>query len=254
MRPWVLTVVVMGAGCATRTAPELSWRFEARATYGEVQVVPMIELQDDPELDLHVYVNEELRLPYGERYDLRRHRTKQLSEFPFHVALSLPGAVNGELGKDWKGQFRSAKYPLGGQRKLKAALEGRADLDQTLSEVAHGMSGQATLFTWVQDLDGRPISRDGAPGWVVETEWGPVVVAYSEEPYLVTMQVGMALVTRDGEVVLRYEDQYSTVLSNHQDPEAAGSDLARSMAEEVTKLWACDPEFDDSELLAKKPK
>jgi len=256
MSRWVLMAVVLGAGCATRTAPELSWHFEARATHGEIQVVPMIELQEAPELDLHVYVSEDIRLDpntNAERYDLRKFRTEQLSDFPFHVALSLPGAVNGELGMNWKGQFRTAKYPVAGNKKVKAALEGKADLDQALGDVARRMSGQATLFTWLQDIDGHPITRDGPPGYVKETAWGPVVITLAEEPYLVTMQVGIALVTKDGEVVLRYEDSYETVLSNHLDPEAASADLARSIAAEVTKVWACDPELDDA-LLAKKPK
>ncbi len=255
MSRWLVMAVLLGAGCATHTAPELSWRFEARATHGEVQVVPMIELHEDPELDLHVYLNPALRLPFGDRYDLRRYRTDQLTEFPFNVALSLPGAVNGELGMRWKGQFRTARYPLGGHKKVKQALEGKGDLDETLGDVARNMSGQATFFTWVQDLEGRPLTRDGVPGWVRDTDWGPVVLRLTEEPYLVTMRVGMALVTRDGEVVLRYEDTYTTVLTDRQDPEAAGADLARSIAAEVTKVWAHDPEFDDPEsLLAKKPR
>jgi len=226
---------------------------DQRSLHGEVLVVPMVELHRSPDLDLGVFVDDDLELPYGDRYDLRVYRTEQLSELPYHVALSLPGAVNGVMGMGWKAQFRSSRYPLGGQAKVKAALSGKADLDDTLRGVAGTLGETAVLFTWIQELHGHPLSRDGAPGWVEETAWGPVVVRWTEEPYLVTMQVGMALVTRDGEVVLRHEDEFTTVLSDHQDPEVAGADIARSIAGAVTASWLAEPGFDGAPILARNP-
>jgi hypothetical protein len=219
-----------------------------------VLVVPVIARHRSPEIDLGVFVDENRELPFGERHDLRVHRTEQLEELPYYVGLSLPGAVNGVLGMGWKAQFRSAKYPVSGQTKVRAALAGKRDLDETLRRVAATMGQQAVLYTWIQELDGYPLSRDSAPGWVEETSWGPVVVRWSEEPYLVNMRVGMALVTGDGEVVLRHEDRFTTVLSDAQNPEVAAGDIARSIAGQVTQAWSADQVFaNGEELLAQNP-
>jgi len=245
----------LGVGCAPHAPPALHAQQDNRSLHGEVLVVPMIERHAAPELDLGVFVNDALELPYGARYDLRVHRTEQLGELPYHVALSLPGAVNGLLGMNWKAQFRTAKYPMGAQARVKSALAGKADLDQTLRQVSGNLGRRAVLYTWLQELHGHPLTRDGAPGWVEETEWGPVVIRWTEEPYLVTMRVGMALVTRDGEVVLRHEDLFTTVLSDYQDPEVAGGDIARNIAAEVMAEWSSDPGFlDNDPLLARNPK
>ena len=254
MSRWLGVVLGLSAGCAVHTPPTLHASSEVRSEHGEVLVVPVIARHQAPEIDLGVFVDTERELPFGDRYDLRVHRTQQLNALPYHVGLSLPGAVNGVLGMGWKAQFKSARYPIAGQVKVKAALAGKRDLDETLRQVSATMGRQAVLYTWIQELDGHPLSRDSAPGWVEETSWGPVVVRWTDEPYLVTMQVGMALVTADGEVVLRHEDRFSTVLSDAQTPEVAAGDIARSIAGQVIDAWSSNHDFANNvKLLAQNP-
>jgi len=81
------------------------------------------------------------------------------------------------------------------------------------------------------------------PGQPVATPIRPVTVNHADEPYLVTLLCGLALVTSDGEVVIRYEDVYQTVLSGKIGPNRAAADLAGVMAEEVTKVWATEAEL-----------
>jgi hypothetical protein len=64
----------------------------------------------------------------------------------------------------------------------------------------------------------------------------------------------MALVTADGEVVLRHEDRFSTVLSDAQTPEVAAGDIARSIAGQVIDAWSSNHDFANNvKLLAQNP-
>ncbi len=110
-----------------------------------------------------------------------------------------------------------------------------------LAEAAAAVGGEATLFSWVTELRGDPLTLQGFPGETVETTVGPVVLDHQEEPFLVTAEIGMALVTWDGEVVVRYEDTYEAILSAESDAGDAGQELARALAQEVVLVWANDP-------------
>jgi len=160
---------------------------------------------------------------------------------PQQLALYLPGAVNGELGTASEAAFRPGRFPLGGRDRLTSALKGRGDLDVALSSVARGMHGEAVLFTWITGLHGEPLTAEAFPGDIVETEVGPVVVDHAQEPYRVTAGVGMALVSTDGEVVIRYADQFEAVLSGRRGASGVGRDLASALAHEVAMVWPCDP-------------
>ncbi len=138
--------------------------------------------------------------------------------------------------------------PAGARDKVTDALLGRRPgLDAALGEAARAVGGDAALFSWVSELDGQPLSLLGFPGEVVETPVGPVVLDHDDEPYLVTAKVGMALVTRDGEVVVRYQDTFETILSARTDSARAGRELARALAREVTLVWGTDPRLIEHE-------
>ena len=126
--------------------------------------------------------------------------------------------------------------------------------DRLFGEVARSVGGQGTLFTWVDHLDGVPLTAQAFPGQILETPRGPYMVDHGDEPYLVTASVGMALVASDGEVVLRYHDTFETVLSGRYTTERAAADVARRLATEVAKVWALPDEFapegDDDDHLA----
>lgn len=236
-------VALLGlVACATKQPQGLyqPWTFEARVTAGEVRVVPIVQLHSELEVDTRSYVG--IPLPH-ERLQKRKQQTEALARVPDALAEALPGAVNGQLGLAWHGQFHHASWPLGAADKVHAALNGERALDVTLEEVAGQIGGEATLFTWVRELDGLPLSTLAFPGQAVPTPIRPVTIDHTDEPYLVNLLCGLALVTADGEVVIRYEDVYQTVLSGKVGPDRAAADMAAVMAEEVTKVWATEAEL-----------
>ena len=234
------------SACAHRGASDgihEPWRFEAQAAKGEVRVLPMLQLHDEIPVELGSFVG--VTIPY-ERQRLRAKRTAQLEAVPQALGERLPGAVNGLLGTTWEGQFRHSAWPMGAQEKLRVTLETdkkNGSLDAVLEEIAATGGAQATLFTWVREVDGDPVSMHGFPGATVTTPVGPVHVNHRDEAYVVTLDVGLALVTNDGEVLIRYEHQYRTLLSGGLGSQEAAGDLARLMASDVTKVWATEAEL-----------
>lgn len=235
--PLALTLLL---GCPHEAEPEAALIVEPRLLGGEVMVLPVAGTWEQPQVRLDSYVG--APVPWS-RERVRRARTAELNLVPAEVAWSLPGAVNGKLGEAQESRFRPARYPPGDRGRVEAALRGERDLDLVLRGVARSLGGQGALFTWVTDLQGEPISLEGFPGDIVETSSGPVMIDHHQEPYLIKAAVGMALVARDGEVVLRYDDTFEAVLSEHNDPGRVGRDLADALASEVTKVWPVDPRF-----------
>ncbi len=239
---WLGIGLALGA-CAPRTsvtpADHLSFAFEARPTWGEVRVVPTLALHGPVSVNYDSYLGRSLPL---HRQQIRRERTRELAQVPAALGRALPGEVNARLGRTWSGQFRGHDLAAPARDRVRDALVGeRPDLHASLAHAAREVGGQATLFCWVRGLEAEPLSLRGFPGEVVETELGPVVLDHQDEPYLVRAEVGMALVTQDGEVVLRYQDTYPALLSARADAQSAARELARSLAEEVSLVWAVDP-------------
>lgn len=243
----VALVMMACAACTPRVVIDpldrLPFAFEARGTYGEVNVIPALALHEPVEPNLDSYVG--AALPYH-RSSIRALRAEQLEQVPSAVGLALPGEVNGLLGLKWPGQFHDHRIPPASLSRLGAALTGRRpDLHASLAEAAHGAGGEASLFSWVIELEGEPLSLRGFPGEVVQTVAGPVVLDHDDEPYLVEAEVGMALVTEDGAVLLRYQDTYHALLSRESTPQDAGRMLARSLAEEVVLVWGTESGMGD---------
>ncbi|HHO51864.1 MAG TPA: hypothetical protein ENK18_13540 [Deltaproteobacteria bacterium] len=239
----LLAIGLWLSGCTHRPmstpADGLSFAFGARPTRGEVRVVPALAVHAPLEVNLDSYLG--ASLPH-QRELVRHARTRALAEIPRAMGLALPGEVNSELGLTWGGQFRSHRLPFVAQQRLADALVGRRpDLHAVLAEAAAAVGGEATLFSWVTDLRGDPLTLRGLPGETVETTAGPVVLDHRDEPFLVTARIGMALVTRDGEVVLRYEDTYDAILSEDGGADETGRVLARSLVQEIVLVWATDP-------------
>lgn len=231
---------VLLAGCVhTPTEPYLPFAFEARPTAGEIRVVPAIQLHPPLTPDLGSFLGRRL----SERQEaLRVTRTHQLDALCDAVGLALPGEVNGELGEQWSGQFRAHPFPIGVRQRVADALRSGRGVDEALGDTARAIGGDAVLFSWMDELEAAPLTLRSLPGTVVETPAGPLVLDATDEPYVVTARVGMALVTSvDGEVVLRYLDTYDTVLSGSRGPGTAGRDLAHALAAEVAMVWAVDP-------------
>jgi hypothetical protein len=247
---------ILGAGCVRPpphpAEPRLPFLFEARTTRGEVRVVPAIQLHDDAVPDLASFVGRDLP---DVQVATRIARAHQLDQLTTAVGLALPGEVNGELGAAWEGQFRQASYPLGAKARVAEALRTGREVDAVLGATAQAIGGDAVLVTWIGSIEARPLTRESMPGAVVATPAGPVVVDARDEPFLVSARVGLALVVADGEVVLRYEDTYDTVLSGARGPDAAGRDLAHALAAEVAKVWSVDPRLLDApKVVTPKPR
>lgn len=246
MRALLVAGVFLVSGCAHHVAAEglyQPWRFEAQEARGEVRVLPLLALHDDLPVELRSFVG---RTVPWERERLRIARTTQVEAVPKALGERLPGAVNGLLAGRWEGQFHHAGWPVGSEARLKQVLthpEQRDGLDTVLSELGRNGTADATLVTWVDAIHGDPVSLMGFPGETVSTAVGPVHVNHRDEPYVVTLDVGVALVTREGEVLIRYEDRYATLLSGRVDEELAATDLARRMAADVTKVWATEADL-----------
>ena len=234
------------AGCHHRPPTEhfLPFAFEARPTSGEIRVVPALQLHPPVAPELGSFLGRSLS---QRQASVRYQRAYQLTHLSVAVGEALPGEVNGELGERWRGQFRTHGYPLGTRQRVADALRNRRDVDLALGDAARSIGGDAVLISWMDHVEARPLTMSEMLGLVVDTPAGPVVVDNGDEPYVVSAEIGMALVAADGEVVVRYHDTYETVLSGSRGPSTAGRDLAHALAQEVAKVWAIDPRLLEAE-------
>lgn len=233
----VLPLLAVLSGCVAQPAADLSWSFEARAVPGEIKVLPVIGPAQTPEVILESWVGAELT-PL--RTELREARTDDLKALPDAVRSALPGEVHAALHGSWDGEFRVGRYPIGGKERVQAALRSRQPLDETLGVIARA-ADSAVLITWVDSLDGIPLTVHSPPGEMIRTPSGPVLVDLFDEPYRVEATLGCALVASDGEVVLRYQDSFETVISGARDANTAGRALASDLARELATVWPADP-------------
>jgi hypothetical protein len=236
----LLAVLTVCTACAATARPSGDWRFEGLAANGEIRVVPMLRAYDEPDLRVDGYVTE--AIPYH-RQVLRQQRMDELQRVPDQVAMAMPGAIHTRLDGDWTGHFRVGHLPIGARARLETALRRHDSdaLEHTLSDVAAAVGGEATLFTWITELRANPLTSEAFPGDRVDTAAGSVVVDFAEEPYRVEAEVGMALVSADGHVVLRYTERVDSLLSPHRNASRVGRDLASDLASQVVRMWPSDP-------------
>ncbi len=211
---------------------------ELRPITGEVRVVPGLGTHPPVPVELGDFLGGGLAEP---RVAVRTRRTEELHDLPVQVGLALPGAVGGTLGDDFQGAFRATDWPEGARAKVERALERGHGLDAALGAAGRAVGGDATLITWVDRMEARPLSLEGAPGDLVTTSQGTVLVDHADEPYLVDLGVGMALVGADGEVLLRFHDDVQSILSGARPPPAVGREVARDLAAEVARHWTPVP-------------
>ena len=93
----------------------------------------------------------------------------------------------------------------------------------------------------MEDAIVSPITAEAAPGEVVESAVGPVAVNLFEESYRIRATVGLALIASDGDVILRYRDDFESILGAQRNPMRVGRDLALGLAQEIVKMWPSDP-------------
>ncbi len=236
----ILLLSMLVAGCAAHgnVGPVAPYRFEARLTRGEVRVAEVIVLDDAVAA---IRRDDWIGEVSERRLAVREKRSREVGQIAAAVGRALPGEINGALGAGWHGHFTDHRLPSPSRHQLEDALRFQRALDPTLAGAAHRMGGQTTLFSWVDELRATPLSVLGPPGSVVSTRTGLSVVDPTDEPHLVSARVGLALVAADGEVVLRYQQTYETIVSAAWGPDDAGRALARALAVEVSDVWALDP-------------
>jgi len=232
-----LTASIGLAGCAHRTAEPLDlipFAFEARTSRGEIWVMPPLTVHAPVEMNEQHLLG--AALPLRQRR-IRAERTKELASLPEAIAEVLPGEVNARLGAHWRGQFRHHGAPPSQSHRLADAVSHRRpDLHAVLEGYAETF-GRWVLLTWVTELEGEPLTRRALPGEVVQTASGSVVVDFEDDPHLVSVRMGTALLAPDGDVVLRYEDRFEAVLTGQTARHEAARQLAKSLADEIAIVW-----------------
>lgn len=177
------------------------------------------------------------------RQQLRKQRIKTVHEVPEAVAVALPGAIASLLPPEWQGSFLVGRYPGALKSKLIQVLEKDSSIDPILNELQSNNGQMATLVSWVSQLQATPITQEALPGDWVDSQVGPISVNLFEESYRIRASIGMALVAADGEVILRYQDEFESILDGQRTPPRVGRDLAQGLAEEVVKMWALEHQF-----------
>jgi hypothetical protein len=225
--------------CTQGHVSRFDFHFEPQPTEGHIVVMPFVGVFEEPALRLDAGLAD--RVVSEEREETRRKRTRDVRRVPSHIGTALPGQVAVVLGDAWHASFALGRFPTRTRERLTQAIRGRADLDAVLAEIGRTTPADGVWVSWVESLEGNPLTSEADPGEVLVTPSGPVIVDFTDEPYRVDVRMGMALVAGDGEVVVRYEDDFEAVLSGSRDPRAVGSELARQLARDVAAFWPTDP-------------
>ncbi|MBN2800093.1 MAG: hypothetical protein JXX28_13190 [Deltaproteobacteria bacterium] len=192
---------------------------------GDIAVLPVVGPAQVPALDLDTWVGPEL---LGERRAQRALRTEQLAQIPGAVAVGLPGALTALASAP--PHFHDARWPP----RLRGAFSRHLFEDDRRDRLLRRLgraTDATTLVAWVVRLDGLPLTAEGFPGDVLETASGPVVVDHGEEPYLVTLEGGFALIDRTGAVLCAGQGVANDLLGNRSGPPRIGRAVARRWVE-----------------------
>ena len=212
----------------------LPFAFEARASRGEIWVMPPLAVHAPVEMSNQHILGAALS---PAQHAIRARRMREIGALPQTIAEVLPGEVNAQLGAMWTGQFRHHPAPISRAHRLTdAVLHRRPDLHAVFEDYAEAF-GRWALLTWITELESQPLMGRALPGEVVKTESGPVVVDFVDDPHLLSVRLGTALLAPDGEVVLRYEDRFEAVLTGRSGCQQAARQLAAALANEISLVW-----------------
>ena len=177
------------------------------------------------------------------RLQLRKQRMQSALDIPQAVALALPGALASSLPQGWDGQFHVGSYQGTLRSKMTDQIARGEPIEPLLNQINAEKKQVSSLVSWVENLDVTPITAEAAAGEMVSSEVGPIVVNLFEESFRVRATIGMALVASDGRVILRYRDEFESILGEQRNTQRVGRDLAMGLAKEITKMWPVDPDF-----------
>jgi len=232
----LMLLLCIATGCRGHVSPmdRVAWDFDPVMVEGEILVAPVLVLAEVPDPDLTGRFGEDL---HWKNATGRLQRTAQLAELPYSVHAALPGALYRSLPPDWEGHFRDMRLSLPQQIALTQGLKdpGRSALS-LMVDVAKAAGGDAVLFSWVIEAEGTPLTDEFLVGELVVYEGLPVIVDHTVEPYAVEALVGMALITQAGELVFRYQDRYSGLLTG-DGPDELGRAIARDLVADIAPIW-----------------
>ena len=242
----LLAGLTLCSGCTTHVPPSspVSWHFEARPENGQIEVMPVLSVMDLGEVNQQDFIGP---IPPW-RLQLRQQRMASIKHVPEAVGMALPGALASNLPANWPGQFHVGHFPGSSKSKLTDLISQGDSLDQVLYDIGSRKKDVSTLISWVEDIHATPITQEAAAGDFVASEVGPIVVNLFEESYRIRATIGMALIASDGEVILRYQDVFESVLGDQRNTHRVGRDLAIRLAEEITKMWPIDPRLKEDAI------
>ncbi len=230
--------------CLHHTELRFPLKAEPETAEGHIVVMPLVGAYAPPSVRLDAGLAG--KLVSQDRADVRRARTREARRVPHQFALALPGQVAAVLGDQWEARFTAGQLSGATADRLRQALRRNAEIDPLLAEIARSTRASGVWFSWVDALTAEPLTAEADAGDVVIAGDSPVVVDFADEPYRVIARLGAALVDRDGQVVLRYEDAFEVLLSGDHGARGAGMALARALARDAAAYWPDDPTEGDA--------
>ncbi|MFH1469255.1 MAG: hypothetical protein ABIO70_33025 [Pseudomonadota bacterium] len=240
--PLLLSLALLcGLAGATQAAPLLpdlptaapDWTWAPLDLGSDIRVAPLLVVGTPVPLQLRGYLGEELD---GAAAALRNVRSAQVLAVPGAFSEALPGELASALPPEWRGHMSDAKVTPATRSQLVAGLDGRRPMEGVLLTAADRVQGEVVLFHWLVDLSAEPLATRLAPGTTQRVADRLVYVDRHTDPVLAEATVGLALVSADGEVFLRYEDRYSFVITGTNTSQRAGRDLARQLVDDLAPL------------------
>ena len=139
--------------------------------------------------------------------------------------------------KDWDHHFRPLEFTKRRHQELLMAVYSQNGRHPALSAHAKEVGGGGTLFLWVTELDGHPLTSDTMSGELIFHNNIPVMVDRSSEPYRVEMTIGASLYDGEGQLAFLYEDVYEALLSESQDTRNVAKELAQELVQDLSLIW-----------------
>lgn len=227
---------LLAPGCASHHphADRTPWDIHPEVVLGEVRVVPALVLTPPPAPTM----TDMLSTPLSAEFSAGRlQRAAELESLPDALRHDLAGAFYAALPEGWRGHLRDGELSAPARQRVERALTESAGLDAALAEAAAQVGGDAALFVWVRSVEGQPLTSTHLIGELVLQDGLPVVVDWTEEPYAVRVELGLALVSREGVVLFRCEDQYTGLLSAGHPLDLMSLEIAQDAVAQITPVW-----------------
>ncbi|MED5370746.1 MAG: hypothetical protein VX899_07020 [Myxococcota bacterium] len=245
-------LLLLSLACATRDlrpVDALDWDLHPELPQGTITVAPVIVVAEAPQVKLTDGVGETLDpwLAQG-----RFERTAELAELPYAFRNQVPIALHQALPPAWEGHFREGRLAVPQQLQIANAIQDPLlSQSQAMGLAAQSMEGEATLFTWVVEAEGSPLTDQYMVGELVWTEGVPVMVDHRSEPYQVHAELGIALVDKHGQVLFRYQGDYGGILSAEHGLRDLSRELAEAAVADIAPHWLAEPITEQFQAVAR---